>query len=133
MAFVLDTSISAVWALADEESPLAEVAANRLKTETALVPRIWWYEIRNLLVVSERRQRITFGDSAIFLDLLASYPIQVDQVEDEQAIFRFARQHRLSFYDAAYLAVAERNNLGLATLDKNLESAARAAGIPLLA
>jgi hypothetical protein len=40
MAFVLDTSISAVWALADETSPLAEIAAYRLKSEIALVPHI---------------------------------------------------------------------------------------------
>ena len=95
MAFVLDTSISAVWALADEASPLAELAASRLLQETALVPHIWWYEMRNILVISERRQRITAGDSGIFLDLLASYPIQIDAVDDEQRILQLARQFRL--------------------------------------
>ena len=49
MAFVLDASISAVWALADESSPLADIAADRLKNENALVPPLWWYEVRNLL------------------------------------------------------------------------------------
>jgi len=132
MAFVLDTSISAVWALADEASPLAELAASRLLQETALVPHIWWYEMRNILVISERRQRITAGDSGIFLDLLASYPIQIDAVDDEQRILQLARQFRLSFYDAAYLAVAQRNQIPLATLDKALEAAALAAGIALL-
>jgi len=132
MAFVLDTSISAVWALADEASPLAELAASRLLQETALVPHIWWYEMRNILVISERRQRITAGDSGIFLDLLASYPIQIDAVDDEQRILQLARQFRLSFYDAAYLAVAQRNQIPLATLDKALEAAAVAAGIALL-
>jgi predicted nucleic acid-binding protein len=133
MAFVLDTSISAVWALADESSPLAEIAANRLKSEIALVPHIWWYEIRNLLVISERRQRITAADSAQYLKLLSAYPIQVESIEDEDAIFRCARQYRLSFYDAAYLAVALRNHLPLATLDKALQAAALAAGVALLA
>jgi predicted nucleic acid-binding protein len=133
MAFVLDTSISAVWALADESSLLAENAANRLRSEIALVPHIWWYEIRNLLVINERRQRMTVEDSAIFLNLLSSYPIQIDPVEDEQAILRCARQYRLSFYDAAYLAVAQRNQLPLATLDKDLAAAALAAGVPHLA
>jgi len=132
MAFVLDTSISAVWALADEASPLAELAASRLLQETALVPHIWWYEMRNILVISERRQRITAGDSGIFLDLLASYPIQIDAVDDEQRILQLARQFRLSFYDAAYLAVAQRNQIPLATLDKALEAAAVTAGIALL-
>jgi predicted nucleic acid-binding protein len=133
MAFVLDASVSAVWALADESSPLAEIAANRLKSEVALVPPLWWYEVRNLLVISERRQRMTIGDSALFLELLSSYPIQVDPVQDEQATLRFARQYRLSFYDAAYLAVAHRNRIVLATLDKDLKAAALAAGVPLLA
>jgi predicted nucleic acid-binding protein len=132
MAFVLDASISAVWALADEESPLAEVAASRLKSEIALVPRIWWYEVRNLLVISERRQRMTVGDSALFLELLSSYPIQIDPVEDEQMTLRFARQYRLSFYDAAYLTLAKREHLPLVTLDKALQAAASAAGVPLL-
>ncbi|MGD0680642.1 MAG: type II toxin-antitoxin system VapC family toxin [Terracidiphilus sp.] len=133
MAFVLDASISAVWALADESSPLAEIAANRLKNEIALVPPLWWYEVRNLLVINERRQRMTVGESALFLELLSSFPIQVDPVEDEQTIFRCSRQYRLSFYDAAYLSVALRNRLPIATLDKDLRDAALAAGVSLLA
>lgn len=133
MAFVLDASISAVWALADESSPLADLAADRLKNENALVPPLWWYEVRNLLVVNERRQRMTVEDSARYLELLSSFPIQVDPVEDEQAVLRCARKYRLSFYDAAYLAVAQRNRIPLATLEKALQAAALAAGIPLLA
>jgi predicted nucleic acid-binding protein len=133
MAFVLDTSVSAVWALADESSDLADLAADRLKNEIGLVPSIWWYEIRNLLVISERRKRVTSDESDIFLGVLASYPIQVDPVQDEQGTLRLARQYGLSFYDAAYLAVAQRNYLPLATLDKALQAAARSAGIPLLA
>jgi predicted nucleic acid-binding protein len=132
MAFVLDASISAVWALADESSPLADIAANRLKDENALVPSLWWYEVRNLLVVNERRQRMTAEDSAHYLELLSSFPIRVDPVEDEQLVFRLAREYRLSFYDAAYLAVAERNRIPLATLDKALKAAAQDAGIRLL-
>ena len=132
MAFVLDASISAVWALQDESSPLAELAASRLEEEIALVPPIWWYEVRNLLVVNERRNRMTADDSGVFLELIASYPIQIDPTEDEGSIFRFARQYRLSFYDAAYLAVAERHRAPLATLDKALQTAALSAGVPLL-
>jgi predicted nucleic acid-binding protein len=133
MAFVLDASISAVWALADESSPLAEIAASRLLHENALAPGLWWYEVRNLLVVNERRKRMTVEDSAHYLELLSSFPIQIDPAEDEQTIFRCAREFRLSFYDAAYLAVALRNRLPLATLDKALQDAALAAGVPLIA
>jgi predicted nucleic acid-binding protein len=76
---------------------------------------------------------MTVEDSARYLELLSSFPIQVDPVEDEQAVLRSAREYRLSFYDAAYLAVAQRNRIPLATLDKALQAAALAAGIPLLA
>jgi predicted nucleic acid-binding protein len=133
MAFVLDASVSAVWALADESSPTADMAEERLKSEVALVPRLWWYEIRNLLVVSERRQRLTAGDTATFLNLLSGYPIQIENTEDEQSILRMARRHQLSFYDAAYLALALQHHVPLATLDKPLRTAALAAGAPLLA
>lgn len=132
MPFVLDASISASWGLADEDSPIAGMAEARLQNDTALVPRIWWYEIRNLLVVNERRKRITSDDSAIFLGLLASYPIQFDPIDDEEACFRLARQYGLSFYDAAYLQVAQRNRIPLASLDKALRKAAESAGISLL-
>jgi predicted nucleic acid-binding protein len=132
MAFVLDASIAAVWALSDEASERAETAHELLKNENALVPRIWWYEVRNLLVVNERRKRITAADTAQFLALLASYPIQVETLDDEEAIFRAARQYRLSFYDAAYFAVSQRHHLPLATLDGDLEAAAVSAGIPLV-
>jgi predicted nucleic acid-binding protein len=133
MAFVLDASVAAAWALADESSPRADVAAERLKNEIGLVPHIWWYEIRNLLVISERRQRLRISDTVVFLDLLSAHPIQIEQVEDEQAILGLARQYRLSFYDAAYLAVALRHQIPLATLDKDLEAAAIAAGVTMLA
>ena len=133
MAFVLDASVAAVWALADESSPVADIAANRMKDENALVPPLWWYEVRNLLVINKRRQRMTVEDTARYLQLLASFPIQIDRVQDEQAVFRCARQYRLSFYDAVYLVLAQRNQVPLATLDKDLRNAALAAGVPLLA
>jgi len=133
MAFALDASISAVWALADESSPIADRAAELLKSEFALVPPLWWYEVRNLLVVNERRLRMTVDDSRLFLELLASYPIRTDTVEGEEVTLQLARNYRLSFYDAAYLAVAKRNRVAIATLDKAIQNAAVAVGVPLLA
>lgn len=84
------------------------------------------------MVVNERRQRMTVDDSVRFLELLSSFPIRIDPVEDEQTVFRCARQYKLTFYDAVYLAVAQRNRVPLATLDKELQKAALAAGISLL-
>jgi predicted nucleic acid-binding protein len=132
MPFVLDGSLTATWALSDESSTIAQLADSRLDFDTALVPRIWWYEIRNLLVIIERRQRIAAADSDNFIQNLSGYPIEIDQAQDERAIFRLARQHRLSFYDAAYLELAQRQGIPLATLDKALQAAAISAGISLL-
>ncbi|HEU5352782.1 MAG TPA: type II toxin-antitoxin system VapC family toxin [Terracidiphilus sp.] len=132
MAFVLDASICAAWALADESSVIADYAEVLIKSETALVPAVWWYEVRNVLVVNERRSRMTASDSAVFLDLLTGYPIAVDTAQDEELTLRLAREHRLSFYEAAYLALAVRERLPLATLDKALQTAAEAAGVALL-
>lgn len=132
MPFVLDASISASWALADEPSLIAEAAQDRLRDDYALVPHIWWYEIRNLLVVNERRQCLTAENSATFLRLVSSYPIRIEPAEDEHQIFEIARRHRLSFYDAAYLGIAARHRVPLATLDRELRSAAIAAAVTLL-
>lgn len=132
MPFVLDASITAAWAFADEASAIAELADSRLDNDIALVPRIWWYETRNLLIVNERRQRITAAHSARFLESLAGYSISIDPEDDEQAILSLARRYRLSFYDAAYLALAQRRGIALATLDRALQEAARQAGLPLL-
>jgi predicted nucleic acid-binding protein len=133
MSFVLDASVCAVWALADESHPLADRAMERMAKETALVPALWWLEVRNVLVISERRKRLTAEGSGEFLTFLAGFPINTDANRDEAAILGFARKYQLSFYDAAYLDVAHRNHLPLATLDKALQAAAKAARVPLLA
>src|SRR5271166_3913769 len=114
MSFVLDASVCASWAFADESSLMADLAGARLDTDIALVPRIWWYEIRNLLLVNERRHRIQRGDTVAFLNLLAGYPVQIDETFDEFPIFDLARRHQLSFYDAAYLELAQRHSAPLA-------------------
>ncbi len=137
MAFVLDASISAVWALKDESNPLAErLLANweirPVEREPAFVPEVWWFELRNVLVINERRKRISSADSDDFLRVLARFPIRLDDERDEAAIFRIARKYQLSFYDAAYLELAIRKRVPLATLDKALRGAAEAAGIALL-
>ncbi|MGB6742196.1 MAG: type II toxin-antitoxin system VapC family toxin, partial [Terracidiphilus sp.] len=79
-----------------------------------------------------RRQRMTANNSAEFLELLASYPIQIEPMEDGSATLRLARDFGLTFYDAAYLATAQRNRLPLATLDRALRAAAIAAGVQAL-
>ena len=132
MAFVLDASITACWAFQDEDHPDASLAFVQVCTEEAVVPCLWWFEVRNILVVNERRRRITEPDTAAFLLNLSRLRIRVDRVPDEGALLRLARTHRLSVYDAAYLELAEREGLPLATLDTDLQKAAADVVVALL-
>ena len=105
---------------------------HRVTDEGAVVPQIWWYELRNALLASERRGRITAQQVADTLTDCAKLGIEIDAGHDESAVMAFARQHRLTVYDSAYLEVAFRHGLPLATLDRRLSEAANAIGIPLL-
>jgi predicted nucleic acid-binding protein len=132
MAFVLDASITACWAFDDEDHPHARLAFDRMRSEEGVVPSLWWFEVRNILIVSERRGRISESDTAAFLLHLSRLRIRVDPVPDERAILRLARAHRLSVYDAAYLELAQREGLPLATLDTDLQTAAASEGVALV-
>ena len=132
MAFVLDASITACWAFQVEDHADAGLAFLRIRTEEAVVPCLWWFEVRNILVVNERRQRIAEPGTAAFLLNLSRLRIRVDPVPDEGAVLRLARTHRLSVYDAAYLELAQREGLPLATLDADLRKAAASEGVSLV-
>src|SRR5271157_1561524 len=132
MPFVLDASVAACWAFQDEEHPHADAALTRIRTEEAVVPSLWWFEVRNILIVNERRRRISESDTAAFLRNLSQLRLRVDRLPDENAILRLARTHRLSVYDAAYLELAQREGLVLATLDADLQRAAASEGVGLV-
>ncbi len=134
MPFVLDASVTASWAFADEggrDSP-GEVSARALDGLTrdhAVVPSLWWFEVRNILVVNERRGRIDAAGTAAFLLDLDQLRIRIDDCPDSLAVVTLSRQHRLTVYDAAYLELARRHRVPLATLDRQLLAAARKEGI----
>jgi len=129
MPFVLDASVAAAWFLADEDDATATRAATRLAEDTAVVPALFWFEIRNLLVVGERRGRATVADTARFLARLDGLPIEEDGRASGADLLALARAHALSAYDAAYLELARRRAVPLATLDRRLAAAAAAEGI----
>lgn len=133
MAFVLDASIAACWAFPDEQDPRADAALARVRIEDAVVPSLWWFEVRNILVVNERRKRITESGTNSFLRELARLRIRVDREPEEGAVLRLARTHRLSVYDASYLELALREAIPVATLDGELAAAAVAEGMELVA
>lgn len=132
MPFVVDASVTACWLMPDEAHPLATVAYQRLAADHAIAPALWWFEVRNLLVVNERRGRLDAAKSDRALALLRRHPILIDRLPDEPAILALARRHRLTVYDAAYLELALRQAVPLATLDDALTAAARAENVGLM-
>ncbi|NLS03083.1 type II toxin-antitoxin system VapC family toxin [Rhizobium sp. P32RR-XVIII] len=133
MAFVIDASVAAAWLLPDETNGDAEKALSLLETEDALVPDLFWHEIRNILISAERRKRISGEDILACLMRLDSLPIVTIPGSDHVTIIRLSRAHRLSAYDAAYLALAISEGAPLATLDARLIEAARAEKVALAA
>lgn len=97
-----------------------------------VVPAIWWYEIRNALVTGERRGRIEPESSRAVLAALADLNPVRDFEHNEPTILELARSHGLSVYDAAYLEVARRLELPLATIDKSLRRVAGMAGVEMI-
>ena len=96
------------------------------------MPCLWWFEVRNILVVSERRQRVTENQTATFLRALSRLRLRTDSLPDDDAVLRLARRRKLSVYDAAYLELAQREGLPLATLDTRLRMAAVAEGVAVV-
>jgi len=132
MPFVLDASVAACWAFEDEDHPTARRALTRIRTDEAIVPSLWWFEVRNTLIMNERRGRIEEADTAAFLRTLSRLAVAVDRNPDECDVLMCARRYRLTVYDASYLELARRLDAPLATLDKNLLTAARDQKIALL-
>ena len=132
MPLVLDASVAMCWAMRDERDPLATAAAARAISDDVLVPALWWFELRNSLVVAERRSRIAVAETAMFLANLDAFAITIDRTPDNNSVLRLARERRLTVYDAAYLELAIREGAVLATLDTALMRAARAEGVSLI-
>src|SRR6266436_9787202 len=131
MAFVLDASIVVAWAF-DEVNAVATETRERMRREAAVAPTLWWFEVRNALVQGERRGRFTELRTARFLRDISRLAITIDRAPSEPGVLTLARRHRLTVYDAAYLELALREALPLATLDEALASAARAEQVPLI-
>ncbi|MHB0980925.1 MAG: type II toxin-antitoxin system VapC family toxin [Thermoleophilia bacterium] len=140
MTFVLDSSVTPAWVFEDEGAeaggdPAPDSLLTRLVREDARVPALWPLEVANALLVGERRGRLSRADSQRFVQLLAALPIEVD-AETPGRSFRdvlpLAREQGLSTYDAAYLELALRIGVPLATRDAALVRAAGALGVPVV-
>ena len=129
---VLDCSITAAWFLRDEISPRGDAVLSRVKRVGGSAPGLWWAEFRNVLLVAERRQRLTSGDVAAALTDTAGLDIRLDHTPESVSVLRLARSHRLTVHDALYLELAKRREHPLATLDRRLAKAAAAEGLEVL-
>ncbi len=118
--FVLDCSVAMAWCFEDEAAGYADRVLKKLATREAVVPAIWPLEVANVLLVGERRKRLTKADSSRFLELLQGLPIAIDLQAASRAfgdIMSVARSLTISAYDASYVELAMRVGLHLATLD----------------
>ena len=129
---VIDASVASTWILDDESDPFADEVYVSLQANHGVVPQHWHFEIRNALLMAERRGRIDEGTIDARLNRLNNLSITTDQTPDLDAAFNLAQKYRLTFYDALYLELARRRGLPLATLDNALERAAAAEGLPAL-
>jgi predicted nucleic acid-binding protein len=132
--FVLDASLALQWFLEDEADrkySLAVLAS--LSEKRALVPMLWFYEVGNGLLMAYRRKRIALDQIDGFLVRLKALPIQAAQQTPAEILElpALAQVRGLTNYDAAYLAVAQRFGVPLATTDKDLRSAAAFVGVSI--
>lgn len=129
---VVDSSVAASWCLPDEESGVAEAALRLVEAGGMLVPQLFWYELRNVLIVGERRRRIDAATSTAGLKRIAALPARVAEQHDETLLLSLARKHALTVYDAAYLELAKRTEVPVATFDQALRRAATAEAVQVV-
>lgn len=130
-ALVVDASVAASWLFDDEDDPRAGRALARLEDFGGIVPQLWHYEIRNVLLVAQQRQRITAQGLDDRLAALTELPLQIDTTPDLAVALALARNHGLSYYDGLYLELACRLRSTLASLDAALVRAAVAEGLSI--
>lgn len=136
-AFVMDNSVAMRWLLASKKSTdqeYADAVLVSLMTAEAIVPSLWHLEAANVLLGAMARKDIETADVERFTVQLEDLPIRVDTLTAHQAFshtMSLAKAYNLSSYGAAYLELALREGLALATLDTALGKAAAKAGIEI--
>ncbi len=135
MSLVLDSSATLAWLYRDEVSDSIRRVFDLISTEGAWVPSLWRLEVANGLQIGIRRRRIDASYRSAALADLSKYDITIDQETDSFAwttTLQLADRCGLTLYDAAYLELAQRRHLPLATLDRQLRAGATTVGVALL-
>lgn len=133
--FVLDCSVAMAWCFEDESNMHSDKILKSLKDTKAIVPMLWPLEIMNVLHIAERKKRISLEQSEIFIDFLNNLPIERELILSEKInkrILEISRKYAITAYDAAYLEIAIRKHVPLASFDKNLCNAAKLAHVQVL-
>jgi predicted nucleic acid-binding protein len=124
-ALVIDSSLVAAWCFPDERTDYTNAVLHAISAPLeATAPRLWAYEVRNSVLMGLRRKRITHADALEFLESLKGLPIRLADPVSYDGVFSLADRHGLTVYDAAYLDLAIREGLPLASLDNALCKAA---------
>jgi len=129
---VIDASLALAWCFKDELTEAATRLLEELRSGAAAVPLLWPIEVANVLAIAERRKRITLAERAQLIALLETLEIDVDGKTSALAFTRIldlAREQRLTAYDAAYLELAMRLGVPLASKDGDLCDAAERVGV----
>ncbi len=135
MSFVLDNSVTMRWLFGDgkpQELAYAGRVLDAMQDGKALVPMTWGLEVANVIAKAEAKALVTEARSGAFLEMLEEVEIEVDTATFAHALsdtLQLARRYKLSAYDASYLELALRTGLPLASLDEDLQKAAKKAGV----
>jgi len=132
---VIDSSITLAWFFEDERTTAADAILDQVTESGAIVPSLWRLEVANALQMAVRRNRIDAAFRDASLADLQELEVSIDPETDRQAwasTLHLAERCQLTLYDAAYLELAQRLGLPLATLDRELRAAGSVLGIPLV-
>ena len=133
-SFVVDNSVVMSWCFKDETNHYADVVLDRLSEAKAFAPSIWPLEVANVLLVAERKKRLSKADSAHFIKLLSQLPIIVEHEQPKNimtVLLTLARTNNLSSYDASYLFLSIKKGIPLATSDTRLMETAKMLNVPI--
>jgi predicted nucleic acid-binding protein len=135
VSFVVDNSVALAWCFEDEHTQPIMDLLDRVAVTGAVAPSLWPLEALNGLLMAERRKRLDSKQRQRLAGFLRGLPVTLDAETTDHAwtaTARLAERHRLTLYDAAYLELAQRRKLPLATLDEDLIKAGKALGMTLL-
>ncbi len=135
MSLVVDSSIALSWCFEDERTQAAVDVLRHIEQHGAIAPSLWPLEIQNALLMAERRKRVDQAKRHQLMGLMQALPVMLDTDTASQSwtfTMHLAERFRLTSYDAAYLELAQRRNLPLATLDQELRTAALVLGVSIV-